>query len=337
MQTKLGYEFYVEYDTLTFKTVIFKNICVILVSGQGRSYYCHGAEGHNWQLAWLGQEEPSHPIITIQGCLCWVSQSREPPTPVSRFIHRPLIGQEGTRAASDWSPLMVYCVVVPIRWAQDTDIRFAVHIRADFNILTLSNTSPSQIDCHPSILGVLSVLYSSHCLTLTISIVWSSSGRRLAWLLKWQTNSINFSIFLLSFSWYKCQWGRSVEYEQLTSHRPLSSILARVLHNEWPLSVASLESRGLPAQPWIPSAIRCLRHLFVHRINIAQSFMWSRMVILIFWYLLLIVVWQPSRSLCDNFEVYQWINPTQDVSYLSFWLVNISCKEFSLVKHRHVV
>ena len=130
-------------------------------------------EGHNWQLAWPGQEEPSHHHNTGMPLLGLTIQ---PPTPVSRFIDRPLIGQEGTRAASDWSPLMVYCVVVPIRWAQDTDIRFAVYIRAEFNILTLSNTSPSQIDCHPSILGVLSVLYSSHCLTLTISIVWAQGG-----------------------------------------------------------------------------------------------------------------------------------------------------------------
>ena len=73
----------------------------------------------------------------------------------------------------------------------------------------------------PQVPSVLSVQQS--LLTLTISIV---EHRRLAWRLKLQTNSINFSILLLSFSWYKCQWGRNVKCEQLTLHRPLSSILA---------------------------------------------------------------------------------------------------------------
>ena len=62
----------------------------------------------------------SAPILTIQGDDFTGNNNQEslaPPTLVSRFLGRPLIGQEGTRAASDWSALIapVYCVVVPIR------------------------------------------------------------------------------------------------------------------------------------------------------------------------------------------------------------------------------
>ena len=90
-----------------------------------------------------------------------------------------------------------------------------------------------------------------------------------------------------------------------------------------------------PSQPPALEPIRYLGLVFLHKYNMAQSLIWNFMIMLLFWYLL-IVVWQPSRSLCDNFEVYQWINPTQDVSYLSFWLVTCVCKGFPLVKRHHV-
>lgn len=62
----------------------------------------------------------SAPILTIPGDDSAGNNNQEslaPPTLVSRFLGRPLIGQEGTRTASDWSSLIVpvNCVVVPIR------------------------------------------------------------------------------------------------------------------------------------------------------------------------------------------------------------------------------
>ena len=132
-----------------------KTVTVILVSGQGRTFYCHGDGAGSQLTIILPGTGGDPPIITI----LWDDSA--PPTPVSRFIERPLIGQEGTNAASNWSPLMVYCVVVPIRWAQDTDIRFAVHIRDKFFILTCAiHHSAKLIDIPllvPRVPSVLSV------------------------------------------------------------------------------------------------------------------------------------------------------------------------------------
>lgn len=93
---------------INFRNCNFENIFVILDSGQGRTYYCHGDGGSQLTISLDGTggalpcqlpssqyKDGSH----NQGSLA-------PPTPVSRFKERPLIGQEGPRDASDWSPWM---------------------------------------------------------------------------------------------------------------------------------------------------------------------------------------------------------------------------------------
>ena len=93
----------------------------------------------------------SHPHNTGRW-LYWEQQSRE-----SSATHT---GVKVSRTPSDWSGGDQGCL-----WLVGTDCpcilcccsdqmspghRYQVHIRAEFNILTLSNRSLSQIDCHPS-------------------------------------------------------------------------------------------------------------------------------------------------------------------------------------------
>ena len=160
-------------------------------------------EGHSWQLALVprtGWDPPmSAPIITTQGDDSAGVPIKEPPTLVSRFPSwRPLIGQKGPGLPLIGRHWLCCCSV-----QMSSGHRYQVHIRAEFNILTLSNsnTSLSQIDCHrlsgshiPQVYFGFQYKYNCWRYFNLSPIVLDPGLGACRDNEKWQTNSINFLV-----------------------------------------------------------------------------------------------------------------------------------------------
>ena len=167
---QVSHEMWLIFNLYRYRLLLF-NLFVspCWVSGQGRGYYCHGDGGSQLTISRVPGQDGSLPcqLHPHNERSLWASQSGEaPPTPVSRFPPwRPLIGQAGPRAPSDWSALIGFILYCCCSDQMSPGHRYQVHIRAEFNILTLStsDTSPIQIDCHSlSCSHKCTVLYSKY-------------------------------------------------------------------------------------------------------------------------------------------------------------------------------
>ena len=159
-------------------------------------------ESHNWQLAPVpGQDTGTLPCqlpsSQYRRWLCWGHNQGATHTGVKVPI----------MPVSDWSEraysclwlVDTDCVVVPFRWAQDTDIRFTsgpnsiswpcpIAIHHSAKLIVIVSLAPTSLKCTP-----VNTIADTRHFNLSLIVLDPGPGacRDNA---KWQTNSINFLV-----------------------------------------------------------------------------------------------------------------------------------------------